>query len=262
MQKPSMLVVLSGGQDSTTCLFWAKREVKKQGGDVHAITFNYGQRHVCELIAAQVIGEMAGVVSHEVTTLPVDVLKSSSPLVDMNADVGHYESEETMPGGVEPTFVPGRNLLFITLAANYAAHIGCTDIVLGVCEEDFGGYPDCRSDFIDAAEHAVERAFGHRITIHTPLMNLTKKESVILAKGLPACLGALSYSHTCYDGEYPPNPHNHASILRAKGFDEARCGDPLIERAIAEGLLPSDYPTSGLVFGTKYNEQESNSEPN
>lgn len=244
MRKGKALVILSGGQDSTTCLFWAKHVFD----EVHAITFNYGQRHERETESARIVANMAGVASHEFVTLG-RVLKSTSPLVSDN-EVGHYPSVQDLPGGIEPTFVPCRNMLFLTLAANYAVYVGATRLVTGVCEEDYGGYPDCRLSFIKACEFAINNALegaAYPLTIETPLMHLTKRQSVEMAEGIPGCMEALAYSHTCYDGQYPPNPHNHASLLRAKGFKEAGIADPLIVRAIKEGLLPEDYPVHGLV---------------
>lgn len=234
------VVVLSGGQDSTTCLYWAKQ----QGFEVYTITFNYGQRHRRELLAASDVAEVAEIPAERrrKIDLPSGILLSSSPLVDHAQDVEHYDSAEAMPGGIEPTFVPHRNLLFLTLAANYAVHLGARDIVVGVSQEDFGGYPDCRESFVRAAERAVSLAVcgdeGH-LRVQAPLINLTKRETVLLAIRLDGCMDALAYSHTCYDGEYPPNPRNHASMLRARGFREANVADPLIMRAIREGLLPA-----------------------
>jgi 7-cyano-7-deazaguanine synthase len=247
------LVVLSGGADSTTCLAWAGQEF----GEVHAITFHYGQRHDIEIEAALTVGRMLGVRSHEVLRLG-PVLKGTSPLVSDNP-VGHYGGADALPGGVEPTFVPARNILFLTLAANRAACLGTPHVVTGVCEEDFGGYPDCRRIFIDAMERALTLGvYGNNLTpdqlfqVHTPLMTLSKAKSVELALSLPGCMDALAYSHTCYDGCYPPCPNNHASILRAKGFRDYGVPDPLILRAKNEGLLPSDYPDTGYVEGTPY----------
>jgi 7-cyano-7-deazaguanine synthase len=248
--KSSALVVLSGGQDSTTCLFWAKREFAA----VHAVTFDYAQRHKRELEAASIVARMAGVETHETVSLG-PVLAGTSPLTNPAEAVGHYESPDALPGGLEATFVPGRNILFATLAGNRAYILNTTNIVMGLCEEDYGGYHDCRQNFVQVMQSALSIGlYGEygRISIRTPLMKLTKKQTVQLAESLPGCMAALAFSHTCYDGCYPPNPHNHASILRAKGFAEAQTPDPLIQRGILEGVLPADYPTSGLVAGTKY----------
>lgn len=231
------LVVLSGGQDSTTCLYWAI----DQGFDVAAVTFNYGQRHAAELDAAACIAKMAGVLSHETVTLG-PVLSGTSPLIS-SAALEQYADHRSLPGGLEKTFVPMRNQLFLTIAANRAYCIGANVLVTGVCQEDFGGYPDCRRDFIDALEHAcnlgtftADAGIGS-LLIMTPLMYMTKAQSVHLALTLPGCYAALAYSHTSYDGQYPPTGHDHATLLRAKGFEEANVPDPLVLRANADGVM-------------------------
>jgi 7-cyano-7-deazaguanine synthase len=235
------LVVLSGGQDSTTCLYWAKH----QGcyDQIHAVTFNYNQRHSAELDAAAKIALLGGVASHEVVDLG-PVLQGTSPLVSDN-ELEQYADMNSLPGGLEKTFVPMRNQLFLTLAANRAYVLGCRTLITGVCQEDFGGYPDCRRVFIDAIQLACnEGTFTGRdgavgnLNIQTPLMDLTKAQSVDLAMRLPGCYEALAYSHTSYDGAYPPTGNDHATLLRAKGFVEAGVPDPLVLRAVAEGLMP------------------------
>src|SRR5690606_18867099 len=122
-------------------------------------------------------------------------------------------------------------------------------LVIGVREEEFGGYPDCRSPFIDSLTHVCnlgtftgERAAPGPLTILTPLMRLTKKAAVELALTLPGCYAALAWTHTSYDGAYPPVGHDHATLLRAKGFEEANAPDPLVLRAHLEGLM--DLPES------------------
>lgn len=232
--KTKCLVILSGGQDSTTCLFWAKMVFD----EVHAITFNYGQRHDIEIKSAHIVAQMAGVTSHHYLEVG-NILGGTSPLTDHSKEVGTYKDAESLPGGLEDTFVPGRNILFLTLAANYAYCHGIRDMVTGVCEEDFGGYFDCRRDFIDVMEKALgEGMYGtpHSVLIHTPLMFLSKGESVDLANSLDGCFEALAFSHTCYNGDYPPCGKCHACILRDKGFNEAGVPDPLIDRAVAEEL--------------------------
>ncbi len=234
----SAVVVLSGGQDSTTCLFWAKRHFDK----VYAITFDYGQRHIIELEAARRVAALAQV-PHALLKVG-DILLSGSPLVS-DAKLEQYEDMNSLPGGLEKTFVPGRNMLFFTLAANYAYSIGCTDLVTGVCQEDSGGYPDCRDVFVSRCISAIRSGFAAdendpfaNFMIYTPLMFMTKAESVYLARQLPGCWEALAYSHTAYDGLYPPTGKDHASLLREKGFFEAGYPDPLVLRAVNEGLMP------------------------
>jgi 7-cyano-7-deazaguanine synthase len=227
------MVVLSGGQDSTTCLFWARLHFD----EVHAVTFNYGQRHSLELESAKKVAELAGVVSHHVIDVP-GVLKSRSPLTDSTVELETYTGFESMDAiigdRVELTFVPMRNSFFLTLAANIALAADCFDLVTGVCQQDNANYPDCRQDFITAQEATINRALGvDHFRIHAPLMNLSKAESVHLAATIPGAMDALAWSHTCYAGECPPCGKCHACVLRAHGFAQAGVVDPLVERAVA-----------------------------
>lgn len=240
---PVAIVVLSGGQDSTTCLFWAR----DLGFEVHAVTFDYNQRHAREIEAAAKVAKLAGVLSHEIITMG-PVLKGTSPLVSDNA-LEQYADHKSLPGGLEKTFVPMRNQMFLTIAANRAYIHNAEALVTGVCEEDYGGYPDCRQQFIHALAHACnlgtftgEDGAPGSLAILTPLMRLTKKATVDLALTLPGCYAALAWTHTSYDGAYPPVGHDHATLLRAKGFEEANVPDPLVLRAFTEGLM--DLPDS------------------
>lgn len=232
------LVVLSGGQDSTTCLFWAMHEYK----EVHAITFDYGQRHAREIDAAEKVAIMAGVNSHEIINVP-NCLKSTSPLVSSSSLERYKNYEEmgkTIGSRVELTFVPMRNTLFLTIAANRAVALGSRHIVTGVCQQDGSNYPDCRETFIEAMGYLINESLGAEepIKIITPLMYLSKAQSVHLADSLPGCMEALAFSHTSYDGKYPPTDMNHSNVLRAQGFLEAGMPDPLVVRAYREGLMP------------------------
>jgi len=231
-------VVLSGGQDSTTCLYWA---LNQTFDEVAAVTFDYGQRHRTEIDSAIKIARMAGIAKHVVLELSPDTLRSDSPLTSGN-DLEQYDDHASLPGGLEKTFVPMRNQTFLTIAAAEAYRNGHQMLITGTCEEDFGGYPDCRRVFIDALEAACnlgtftgkDGALG-KLTISTPLMTLTKAQSVDLAIRLGwDCWKALAYSHTAYDGAFPPIGHDHATLLRAKGFEEHGTPDPLVIRAIVE----------------------------
>ncbi len=247
------LVILSGGQDSTTCLYWALENFDR----VSAVTYNYGQRHIRELEAATKIAEMAGIKDHCIVNVG-KILQGASPLVSGN-ELEQYQDMFSLPGGLEKTFVPGRNLLFLTLAANHAYARGIVNLVTGVCQEDYGGYPDCRQTFIDAACTAIRTGFGYddrdpfsELEILTPLMDLSKAESVKLAHSMPECWKALAYTHTAYDGQYPPTGNDHATLLRAKGFFEAGLPDPLVLRAVCDGLMPLPQTANyAHLFGSK-----------
>jgi len=231
------LVVLSGGQDSTTCLHWAMQ----QGFDeVHAVAFDYGQKHSIELEMATVQADKLGIPLEIIGLGPI--LKGTSPLVNPDEELEQYEDGD-LPGGLEKTFVPMRNQLFLTIAANRAYCIGATNLITGVCEADSGGYPDCRQAFIWALRDAInlgtftgEPGTVSKLTVHTPLMWLSKAESINMAMRIPGAYEALAYTHTAYDGAYPPDGSDHATVLRAKGFLEAGVPDPLVLRAACEGL--------------------------
>lgn len=226
----SAIVLLSGGQDSTTCLHWALERFDV----VHALTMHYGQRHASELDAAREIGKAA------TTHLTVDVptlreladsalLSTDTPL---EATGGLVDREA--PEGLPTSFVPGRNLIMLGLAASYAVTRGAKTIVTGVCQTDYSGYPDCRADFIEAMAIAATLAMPSSsgpIEIATPLMHMTKAETVALARKLgPACWAALGRSVTCYEGQRPGCGKCPACTLRARGFGEAGEEDPACTR--------------------------------
>lgn len=221
------LVILSGGQDSSTCCAIACREFD----EIHAITFNYGQKHAIEIESAIAVGKALGVASHELIDLGAEILKSSSPLVSSNP-LGKYESIEDLPDGVEPTFIPGRNVLFLTIAANRAAALGINTLIAGLCEEDFAGYWDCRLSFVQRMAEALGDGFyGNPKGFHilTPLMHLNKAQSVKLAAEV---MGdrfdeIMSLTHTCYDGVKGGCGSCHACHLRDRGFREAGIDDPI-----------------------------------
>jgi 7-cyano-7-deazaguanine synthase len=234
------IVVLSGGQDSTTVLYQALQSYL----DVFCITFNYDQRHVREIDAARNVVSVArghypeAVIEHEVCQVP-NVLGGMSPLVNKRVPLEQYTTWKALPDGVEKTFVPLRNQLFLTLACNRAALLGADIVAIGVSQEDYGGYPDCRSAFLDAIEVATNAGLRgvHEIRITAPLLKLTKAETVRMAVWLRGCMEALAWTHTAYDGAYPPTGKDHATLLRAKGFEIAGYPDPLVLRAYTEGLM-------------------------
>ena len=211
--------MLSGGQDSTTCLWWAMNRFGRD--NVAALTFDYGQRHRVELDCASAVTRLAGV---SLTVLPIDTFAAigGNALTDGAIDVAGDEQ-----GGLPATFVPGRNLVFLTFAAAWAWSRQIDHIVTGVAQTDYSGYPDCRTETIDALSRAIELGMERRFTIHTPLMNLTKKDTVLLARELGA-LDAMALTHTCYEGRQPPCGACQACVLRARGFAEAGIPDPLV----------------------------------
>ena len=215
----SAVVVFSGGQDSTTCLAWALAKFST----VECVTIDYGQRHRVELDAAKRICAAVGV---RQVQIPCDSFRA----LGGNSLTG----EEAVANGLNPitglpnTFVPGRNLILLSLAAAYGYQRGMTDIVTGVCQTDYSGYPDCRQDTMTALQAALWAGLEAPVTIHTPLMWLTKAETVVLMRDLGR-LDLLALSHTCYNGQVPPCGTCPACLLRAKGFAEAGIPDPLVK---------------------------------
>ncbi len=215
------LVVLSGGQDSTTCLYWA---LDRFGvGNVSAVTFDYGQRHRIEIECARRIADAAGV---QHTLLPIDSFAAlgGDALTDDTIDVQTEIDDET---GLPNTFVPGRNLIFLTFAAAHAWQRGIGNLVTGVAQTDYSGYPDCREETMRSLEKTLRLGMESDVVIHTPLMHLSKKETVELARDVGA-LDAMALTHTCYNGKRPPCGECPACVLRAKGFEEAGIEDPLL----------------------------------
>lgn len=216
------LVTLSGGQDSTTCLYWA---IRRFGLDkVESITFDYGQRHRVEIECARTIADGAGIAN---TVIPIDTFSvlAGNALTDSTIAI----AEETNDGELPNTFVPGRNIIFLTYAAAYAWPRKIAHLVTGVAQTDYSGYPDCRVETIDALQTTLRLGMESDVEIHTPLMHLSKRDTVILAQELGA-IDAMALTQTCYEGERPPCGECPACRLRAKGFSEAGIDDPLLAR--------------------------------
>ena len=208
------LVVFSGGQDSTTCLCWAL----KHFDSVSAISFDYSQRHKIELECAKNITKKLNV-THAIFDLRILSQLTKNALT-------HEELEIKWNEQLPSTFVPARNLHFLSFAATHAYENGINDIVTGVCQTDFSGYPDCRDEFIRSLERTLQLALLKPVAIHTPLMFLTKKETVEFMHDL-GMLDLLALSHTCYYGKRPACGLCPACKLRLKGFQEAEISDPL-----------------------------------
>ncbi|ENM5900653.1 7-cyano-7-deazaguanine synthase QueC [Vibrio mimicus] len=186
------VVVFSGGQDSTTCLVQALKEFD----EVHAITFDYGQRHKLEIEVAQKLAKQLGVVAHKVMDVGLLNELAISSLTRDDIPVSH----DLQANGLPNSFVPGRNILFLTLAGIYAYQIGATTVITGVCETDFSGYPDCRNDFVQAMNQALTKGMDMPLTIRTPLMWLNKAETWALADQLGALDLVRHQTLTCYNG--------------------------------------------------------------
>ena len=224
----SALVLFSGGQDSTTCLAWALARFER----VETVGFDYGQRHAAELAARpRILASMRAMANGsrlgEDQLLPLDTLKAigGSALTD---DVAIAMGESGLP----TTFVPGRNVMFLTAAAALGYRRGIDDLVGGMCETDFSGYPDCRNDTIKATARALSLGLARDIRIHTPLMWIDKAATWQLAEELggPALVDLIvEETVTCYQGD---RTHRHAwgygcgscpaCELRAAGFARFR----------------------------------------
>ncbi|KAB0482631.1 7-cyano-7-deazaguanine synthase QueC [Vibrio sp. IB15] len=186
------VVVFSGGQDSTTCLVQALKEYD----EVHAITFDYGQRHKLEIEVAESLAKELGVKAHKVMDVTLLNELAISSLTRDDIPVSH----ELQDNGLPNSFVPGRNILFLTLAGIYAYQIGAETVITGVCETDFSGYPDCRNDFVKAMNTALVQGMDKQLDIKTPLMWLNKAETWALADQYSALELVRSKTLTCYNG--------------------------------------------------------------
>jgi 7-cyano-7-deazaguanine synthase len=212
------VVLLSGGQDSTTCLFWAKQNFD----EVEAIGFNYGQMHIQEIKQAEKIAKEAGV-NYEIFNVK-DLLAKSSLTEHSDHNEASYIDKD-----LPASFTSGRNILFLTIAGSYSAERGVNDIITGVCQTDYSGYPDCRKTTIDAMQNTLSLGYGNGdYRIHTPLMYLNKAETWKLANDLNCLDVIINDSLTDYDGDMTLNEwgrgkaDNPASELRMKGYYEAK----------------------------------------
>jgi 7-cyano-7-deazaguanine synthase len=222
------IVLTSGGLDSTTCMAIAKSE---GFANLYSLTFDYGQRHRQELLAAARVAEKFRAVEHRVIKIDLRQFGHSALTADIN--VPKDRDESAMNAEVPVTYVPARNTIFLSFALAWAEILGVMDVYLGVNAIDYSGYPDCRPEYIAAFETmanlatkaAVEGTKAERFRIHTPLIKLTKAE--IILRGV--ALGVdYSLTHSCYD----PAPdgracgHCDSCLLRSKGFAQAGVADP------------------------------------
>ena len=229
MGAPKAVILLSGGLDSATALAIAK----SQGFELHAISFDYGQRHRFELAAAQQVADAAQVASHVVFRVDTAIFQGSALTNDI--PVPHNRGEAEMSSGIPVTYVPARNTIFLSVALGLAESMGACDLFLGVNAVDYSGYPDCRPEFIAAFESLANLATkagtegAGAFRVHSPLLKLTKAE--IIREG--ARLG-VDYGLTlsCYDPDAAGRACGRCDscALRKKGFAEAGVVDPLASR--------------------------------
>jgi 7-cyano-7-deazaguanine synthase len=224
MKNRKAVVLLSGGLDSTTALYWAKTK----GYAPTALAVRYGQRHVRELAAARAVARRAGVPVHEVT-LDLPWLGVSS-LTNKAMKLPKIALAKIGKGGIPSTYVPGRNTMFLSLAASLADAIGAHAIVIGANALDYSGYPDCRPPFLDAFSKVAKLgtrvgAEGGSLKVLAPLLRLDKKGIVRLARRVGA---PLQLTWSCYAGGARPCGTCDSCQLRAKGFREAGAEDPAL----------------------------------
>ncbi|MUK63236.1 7-cyano-7-deazaguanine synthase QueC [Aliivibrio fischeri] len=186
------IVVFSGGQDSTTCLIQALT----QYDHVHCITFDYGQRHNQEIEVAKKVAIELGAASHKIMDVGLLNELAVSSLTRDNIPVSHELQENGLPN----SFVPGRNILFLTLAGIYAYQLGAEAVITGVCETDFSGYPDCRDEFVKSINQSLVLGMDRQLEIKTPLMWLNKAETWALADKYGKLDYVRNHTLTCYNG--------------------------------------------------------------
>ena len=214
------IVLLSGGMDSTTCIAIAK----DQDYDIYALSFNYQQRHIAELKASQQVAKHFGCKAHRIIELPIHLFGSSA-LTDPDIDVPEYQGD----GKIPITYVPARNLIFLSIALGWAEVLGINDIFMGTSAIDYSGYPDCRPEFFESFSQTATLATkagveGQRLQICTPLIHLSKAETILMGQRL-----GVDYQMTvsCYQAD----AHGCACgicdscVLRKNGFEQANLPD-------------------------------------
>ena len=218
------IVLLSGGLDSSTALYVAKKE----GFDeLYALTFEYGQKHDREIRSASAIAKAVGVREHKIVRLMLNAWKGSS-LTDPDVVIQDGDADRT---DIPDTYVPARNMVFLSVAASYADALDITDIFIGVSEMDYSGYVGCREEFIRSMEQTINlgTVLGaekkQKITIHAPFLRMTKADEVKLGTKLGV---DFSLTWSCYRGGEKPCGTCDSCLLRARAFAEAGIADPLV----------------------------------
>ena len=223
MSKPAV-VLLSGGLDSATVAAIARRE----DFDVHALSFSYGQRHSAELDAADRVANQVGVKDHK--TIPIDLRAFGGSALTADIEVPKGRDAEEMSDSIPVTYVPARNTIFLSFALAWAEVLGSADVFIGVNALDYSGYPDCRPEFIEAYERMARIATkagveGTGLSIHAPLINMTKAEIVELGTSLGVDYGL---TVSCYDADAAGAACGECDscVLRRKGFADSGLLDP------------------------------------
>ena len=244
------VVVLSGGQDSITCLYLALSRHAK----VYAVSFLYGQKHRTELVQAAKVADRESV-PHSLLDLSFFGAMVTSELVNDNGDTTQPHPYKP---GLPASFVPNRNALFLTLAHAQAQELGAKYIYTGVCQTDFSGYPDCREGFIQQFEHALNVGYETDIRILTPMMHLDKADTFEMARELNCLHAVIEDSHTCYNGDRT-NRHEWgygcgqcpACVIRERGFIEfvARRASADGDHSFAASLRSPGNGNYGLAIG-------------
>ena len=213
-----VLIVFSGGQDSTTCLGWAKSRFDY----VETITFDYGQKHKVEIVQAEKIANILNVKNTVLNINAFTQLNDSALLEDSTLDISSSHAVHT---NLPASFVPNRNAIFFTLAHAFAQKKGIENIIIGVNQTDYSGYPDCREDFILALEKTLNLGSESNIKFHYPLIHLTKSETFKMSEDENVLDLVLNESHTCYNGDHITKSDwgygcgkCPACILRSKGW--------------------------------------------
>jgi 7-cyano-7-deazaguanine synthase len=206
------VIVFSGGQDSTTCLIHALPLYD----EIHCITFDYGQRHRAEIEVAQQLSKKLGVMVHKVLNTSLLNELAISSLTRDNIPITSSSGD-----GLPSTFVPGRNIMFLTLASIYAYQVGAETVITGVSETECSGYPDCRGEFVNTLNKAIELGMEYKLRIDTPLMWLNKAETWALADYHKQLDFVRHHTLSCYNGIKGSGCSNcDACNLRAKGLNE------------------------------------------
>lgn len=225
--KPKAVVLTSGGLDSTTCMAVAI----DAGYEVVGLTFDYGQRHRVELEAAERVRRHYGLRSHHLVQMGIFERLGGSALTDDLLEVPKADSTQEIADDIPATYVPARNLVFLAYATAIAEAVGALDIFIGVNALDYSGYPDCRPEFIEAFTQTANLATkagveGGSLTVHCPLIDLSKAEIIQLGQSLAA---PYHLTHSCYDPDADGRSCGHCDscLLRLKGFNEAGTTDPI-----------------------------------